>query len=82
MFREMEVGQIVSSYFNAYDEEGGMMALSGDEEKLYELLGEGIARMQEFGDVFVSDALKNSAYPLHLRYPWAYLWREICWSFP
>ncbi|MBD5459120.1 MAG: DEAD/DEAH box helicase family protein [Lachnospiraceae bacterium] len=59
IFREMEVGQAVSSYFNAYDEEGGMMALSGDEDKLYELLGEGLMRMQELGEVFVSDALKK-----------------------
>lgn len=59
IFREMEVGQAVSSYFNAYDGNGGMMALSGDEDKLYELLSEGIARMQEMGDVFISDALKK-----------------------
>jgi len=59
IFREMEVGQIVASYFNAFDEEGGMMALSGDEDKLYELFREGLARMQELGEVFVSDALKR-----------------------
>lgn len=59
IFREMEVGQAVASYFNAYDEAGGMMALSGDEDKLYELIGEGLGRMQEFGEVFVSDALKK-----------------------
>ncbi|MDE5932877.1 MAG: SNF2 helicase associated domain-containing protein, partial [Lachnospiraceae bacterium] len=59
VFREMEVSQAVASYFNAYDEDGGMMALSGEEEKLYELLTEGIVRMQEMGEVFISDALKK-----------------------
>ncbi len=59
IIREMEVGQEISAYFNAYDEENGMMALSGDEDKLYELLVHGIARMQELGEVFVSDALKR-----------------------
>ncbi len=59
LFREMEVGQAVASYFNAYDEEGAMMALSGDEEKLYALMAEGIPKMQQLGEVFVSDALKR-----------------------
>lgn len=59
IFREMEVGQAVASYFNAYDGNGGMMALSGDEDKLYELLTEGIVRMQEMGEVFISDALRK-----------------------
>ncbi len=59
LFREMEVGQAVASYFNAYDEEGAMMALSGDEEKLYGLMAEGIPKMQELGEVFVSEALKR-----------------------
>lgn len=59
VFREMEVGQAVSSYFNAYDEMGGMMALSEDEDRLYELLTEGIAKMQTLGEVYVSDALKR-----------------------
>lgn len=59
VIREMEAGQEVSSYFNAYDEENGMMVLSGDEDRLYELLAHGISRMQEMGEVFVSDALKR-----------------------
>lgn len=59
IFKEMEVGQIVASYFNAYDEARGMMALSGDEDKLYELMAYGIPRMQELGEVFVSGALKR-----------------------
>ncbi len=59
IFREMEVEQTVSSYFNACDETGGMMALSGDEDMLYALLTEGIAKMQSFGTVFISDALKK-----------------------
>lgn len=41
------------------------MALSGDEDKLYELLAYGIPKMQELGEVFVSDALKR----LHVAAP-------------
>lgn len=59
VFREMEVGQAVSSYFNAYDEQGGMLALSMDEEMMYILLTEGIERMQSLGEVYISDALKK-----------------------
>ncbi len=59
IFKELETSQAVASYFNAYDEAGGMMALSGDEGKLYDLLAEGIPKMQEIGEVFVSDALKR-----------------------
>ncbi len=59
ILQEMEIKQIVAGYFNAFDEEGGMMALSGDEDKLYELLAFGIPKLQEVGEVFVSDALKR-----------------------
>ncbi len=56
---EMAVGALVSPYFNSYDEEKKALGLSGDEEKLYELLTEGIPRMQELGEVFVSETLKR-----------------------
>lgn len=57
--KEMEVGQIVSAYCNAYDELEHCMVLTEDEEKLYQLLTDGISTFQELGEVFISDSLKR-----------------------
>lgn len=56
---EIQVKELVSAYFNAYDETNGQMVLAGDDEKLYELLTEGIPAFQIVSDVYVSDALKK-----------------------
>ena len=56
---EIPVGKVVASYCNAYDEAAMAMVIAGEEDKLYEFLTEGIPRLQELGDVFVSDALKR-----------------------
>lgn len=57
--KEIQVGNIVASYCNAYDEKEHAMVIAGDEDKIYELLTLGIPRLQTFGDVYVSDALKK-----------------------
>ncbi|MCM1125918.1 MAG: DEAD/DEAH box helicase [Lachnospiraceae bacterium] len=57
--KEMQVGNIAASYCNAFDEKEHAMVISGDEDKIYELLTFGILRLQELGDVYVSDALKR-----------------------
>ena len=57
--RETLVGNVVASYCNAFDEREHAMVLSGDEDKIYELLVYGIPRFQELGEVYVSDALKR-----------------------
>ena len=57
--KEIEVGKVVSSFCNAYDEIEKLMVAGQDEEVIYELLVNGIPRMQELGDLFVSDALKH-----------------------
>lgn len=57
--REMQVGNIAASYCNAFDEAEHVMVISGDEDKIYELLVYGIPRLQELGEVYVSDALKR-----------------------
>ncbi|MCM1122359.1 MAG: DEAD/DEAH box helicase [Eubacterium sp.] len=57
--KEMQVGNIVASYCNAFDEKESAMVIAGDEDKIYELITFGIPRMQELGDVYVSDALKR-----------------------
>ncbi|MDE7132106.1 MAG: DEAD/DEAH box helicase [Lachnospiraceae bacterium] len=57
--KEIQVGNTVASYCNAYDEKEHAMVIAGDEDKIYELLTAGIPRLQALGDVYVSDALKN-----------------------
>ncbi len=57
--KETLVGNIVASYCNAFDEKERAMVLSGDEDKIYELLVYGIPKFQELGEVYVSDALKR-----------------------
>lgn len=59
MAEEVKVGKMVSFYCNAYDEQEKMMVLAEDEEKMYNLLTEGISTLQEKAEVFVSDALKR-----------------------
>ncbi len=57
--KEIQVGNVVAAYCNAYDEKEHAMVIAGDEDKIYELLTLGIPRLQTLGDVYVSDALKN-----------------------
>ncbi len=59
LVKEIEVSDRISRYFNAYDEKNASMALSGDEDALYELLTSGIREFQEIGEVFLSDKLKR-----------------------
>ncbi|MDD3205551.1 MAG: SNF2 helicase associated domain-containing protein [Lachnospiraceae bacterium] len=56
--RENEVAKIVAAYCNAYDEENHGMVIS-EEDKIYQLLLEGMEQLQEIGEVFISDALKK-----------------------
>ncbi|MDE6386927.1 MAG: SNF2 helicase associated domain-containing protein [Lachnospiraceae bacterium] len=57
--KEIQVGNTVASYCNAYDEKEYAMVIAGDEDKIYDLLTAGIPRLQALGDVYVSDALKK-----------------------
>lgn len=59
LLKETEIKSLVSSYCNAYDESQQVMVLADDEEKMYELLVYGIPLLQEWGEVFISDALKR-----------------------
>lgn len=56
---EMEIYALLSLYFNTYDEEKKELVLTGDEDKLYLLLTQGITSMQEYAAVYVSEALKR-----------------------
>lgn len=57
--KEIQVGNLVASYCNAFDEQDHAMVIAEDEDKIYELLTIGIPRLQTLGDVYVSDALKK-----------------------
>lgn len=57
--KEIQAGNTVASYCNAYDEREHAMVIAGDDDKIYELLTAGIPRLQALGDVYVSDALKK-----------------------
>ena len=59
ILKEMEIERKVSCYFNAYDEEEKLMVIGDDEEKIYELLVEGIPRIQEISEIYVTDAFKR-----------------------
>lgn len=56
---EAAIASLVSTYCNAYDEKEQQMVLSDEEELLYLLLTEGIPKMQERAEVFISDAIKK-----------------------
>jgi hypothetical protein len=57
--REAEVKSLVSSFCNAFDDKESLMVVAEDEDKLYDFLVNGIPRLQEIGEVFISDALKR-----------------------
>lgn len=56
---EMEAEQMISPWFNAYNPLEMTLVLAEDEEMLYRLLTEGIFRIQEMGEVFISEELKK-----------------------
>ncbi len=57
--REVAVGEVISSYCNAFDESMRAMVIADSEEMMYEFLAEGVPKLQELGQVFISDALKK-----------------------
>ena len=56
---EMHTGKIASSFCNAYDEKDKVMVVGEDEDKIYEFLVNGVSKLQEVGEVYISDALKR-----------------------
>lgn len=57
--QEIQIRTAVDTCFNAFDEQTREIVLSGDDQLLYELLTQGIPRMQLLGEVFISDRLKR-----------------------
>lgn len=56
--KEATLEHLIMTYATSYDAKEGMAAIVG-EEKMYEVLTEGIDKMSKLGEVFVSDKLKR-----------------------
>lgn len=59
LVNEIEVGKVVSSYCNAFDDKEQLMVVAEEEDKIYEFLIYGIPKLGEIGEVYISDALKR-----------------------
>lgn len=57
--REMKMAGLVGGFFNAYDPDKHQMVISADEDRLFTFLQEGIPRLQELCDVYISDAVRG-----------------------
>lgn len=55
---ELKVEEQIKSWFQATDPQKKHMVLAGDDDRLYQLLTEGMEKLQKLGTVFVSDNLK------------------------
>lgn len=59
LWKEAEAGRIVDAYCNAWDESREMMVINGDDSLVYQLLTDGVEKLRQLGEVYVSDALKR-----------------------
>lgn len=57
--REMTTDLEAGAVFREYDAKKGVRILSGDGDAIYEFLTEGIARLHDLGEVFVSEEMKR-----------------------
>lgn len=57
--KEMKMAGLVSAFFDAYDPEKHQMVIQKNEERLFTFLQEGIPRLQELCDVYISDSVRN-----------------------
>ena len=46
-------------YFNAFDQEKGLLVYSGDEGDIFTFLSQAIPKLQKYGDIYVTDAMKK-----------------------
>ncbi|MDY3919442.1 MAG: DEAD/DEAH box helicase [Candidatus Limivivens sp.] len=56
---ELAANYAVRPYFNAYDGKDGLLMLMNDEDLLYRLLDEGMGKMYEIGEVYLSAAMRS-----------------------
>lgn len=58
--KEAVVREVIRQYGEAYDEKQQAMVIT-DEDKIYDLLNEGIPALQAIGEVYISDTLQRHA---------------------
>ncbi len=56
---EQKVISIIGPFFTSFNAENNSYTLHGSETQVLSLMTDGVRKMQEFGNVFVSDALKK-----------------------
>lgn len=59
LFHEAEIQEFLTPWFNAFDPKEEQLVLTGDEEKLLQFVTEGIEKLKELGEVFVSENLRK-----------------------
>ena len=56
---EHRLAEIIQMYFNAFDQEKGLLVYSGDEGDIFTFLSQAIPKLQKYGDIYVTDAMKK-----------------------
>ncbi len=56
---EHRLAETIQSYFNAFDQEKGLLVYSGDESDIFTFLSQVLPRLRENGEIYVTDAMKK-----------------------
>ena len=56
---EHRLAEMIQMYFNAFDQEKDLLVYSGDEGDIFTFLSQAIPKLQKYGDVYVTDAMKK-----------------------
>lgn len=56
---EHKLVQTIQPYFNAFDQGKGVLIYSGDESDIFTFLSQVLPKLQEYGEIYVTDAMKK-----------------------
>ena len=56
---EFYISRLITRYFSYWEDESGELVIRGDEEALYQVLGEGMPQFQEVGEVWLSESVRH-----------------------
>ena len=56
---EWQVLSVIRDYFENYDLQNELYVIRENDDQIYQLLSEGTGRLQELGEVYISDALRK-----------------------
>ena len=56
---EQRLAEKIQRYFNAFDQEKGLLVYSGDESDIFVFLSQILPKLHSYGDVYVTDAMKK-----------------------